>query len=185
MMRHIEDDLRRRRRERLRALHDMLAQRVRQAIEKLAALLAVASLLRRLGGGLRDQVVPAGRDLRARRVLKVEGQRGVVEAGAVVEHEAGQRPEALAEAIELGLRIVELQPQALMHVLVEVLEQCSARVVHARADALVHLRLQRAEGGVDLLGRAALLVDGEDALLEVHAGLDRCPAPRRRRRRRR
>ena len=37
---------------------------------------------------------------------------------------------------------------------------------------LVHLRLQRAERGVDLLGRAALLVDGEDALLEVHAGLD-------------
>ena len=29
-----------------------------------------------------------------------------------------------------------------------------------------------AEGGVDLLGRAALLVDGEDALLEIHAGLD-------------
>ena len=59
-----------------------------------------------------------------------------------------------------------------MHVLVEVLEQCSTRVVHPRADALVHLSLQGAERGVDLLGRAALLVDGEDALLEVHAGLD-------------
>ena len=37
---------------------------------------------------------------------------------------------------------------------------------------LVHLRLQRAERGVDLFGRAALLVNGKDALLEVDAGLD-------------
>lgn len=49
MMRHIEDDLRRWRDESLRGLHHVLSQRVRQAVEKLAALLAavVASLRRR------------------------------------------------------------------------------------------------------------------------------------------
>jgi hypothetical protein len=67
-------------------------------------------------------VVAAGRDLRARRALKVEGQRGIVEAGLGREHETGQRPEALADTVELSLRVVKLQPKALMHVLVEVLE---------------------------------------------------------------
>src|SRR5438552_710701 len=59
-----------------------------------------------------------------------------------------------------------------MYVLVEVFEQLPARVVHARADALVHLLLQLAERDIDRLGRAALLVDGKDTPLEVHAGLN-------------
>ena len=156
--------------EALACVHDVLAQRVRQPVEEAAPLLAAVSSASRLR--LRDQVVAARLDVVPRRAVEVEGQRVVVEARAVVEHEAGQRPEALADAVELGLGVVELQPQALVHVLVEVLEQHPARVVQARADLLVHLRLQLPERGVDLLGRAALLVDGEDALLEVHARLD-------------
>ena len=34
------------------------------------------------------------------------------------------------------------------------------------------LELELVEGGLDLLGLAAVLVDGGDALLEIHAGLD-------------
>ena len=117
--------------------------------------------------------------------VEVEGQRVVVEARAVRQHEARQRPEALADAIELGFGVVELQPQPLMDVLVEVLEE-RRRVSSMRVRMLSSISvLKPAESGVDLLGRAALLVDGEDPLLEVHAGLDACRAPRRRRRRRR
>ena len=54
----------------------------------------------------------------------------------------------------------------LVDVLVEVLEQGAPRIVEARADLLVHLVLQRAEGRVDGFWSAALLVDGEDALLD-------------------
>jgi hypothetical protein len=118
-------------------------------------------------------VVTASRDVRTRRLVRDRRPARIVEAGATVEHEAGQGPEALAKPIELRLGVVKLQPQALVHVLVEVLEQRPARVVDTGADLLVHFRLQGAERGVDLLGRSALLVDGEDALLEVDAGLDR------------
>ena len=65
---------------------------------------------------------------------------------APVEHQARYGPEPPADAVELGLRVGELDTQALVHVLVEVLEERLAGVVEACADLLVHLRLQRAEG---------------------------------------
>ena len=50
-----------------------------------------------------------------------------------------------------------------VNILVEVFEAYTERVVHVHADALVHLGLQGAERSADFLGRAAMLVDGEDA----------------------
>ena len=61
----------------------------------------------------------------------------------------------------------------MMDVLIEVLEECAPRVVHPRADAFVHFILKPSESGLDLLRSPALLIDSEDPLLEVQAGLDR------------
>ena len=80
-------------------------------------------------------MIAARRDVVARRAVEIEGQSVVVEARAVIEHEPRQRPEALADPVELGFGIGELEPQPLVDVLVEVLEELPARIVHSRADA--------------------------------------------------
>jgi hypothetical protein len=64
--------------------------------------------------------------------------------------------------------IVEAHFQACVDILVEVFQQETARVVELGADRLVHFLLQLLEGSVDLLSRAALLVNGQDAFLEIH-----------------
>ena len=66
-----------------------------------------------------------------------------------------------------------------VHVLVEVLEASRVRVVHVHADAIVHLDWQGAERSVDFLGRAALLVDGEDTFFRNPHRTRWCPALRR------
>jgi hypothetical protein len=59
-----------------------------------------------------------------------------------------------------------------MNVLVEALEQLPPSVVHSGADALIHFFLELQEGSFDLFRRSALLIDREDALLEIDARLD-------------
>ncbi|GEM_PF-5837211 len=59
-----------------------------------------------------------------------------------------------------------------MHVLVEVLEQCAPGVFQPRTDLLLHFGLQGLEVGIDSSRRAAFLVDRQNALLRIHAGLD-------------
>ena len=121
---------------------------------------------------LRDHLVSPFEDLGTGWVLQVEGQRRVVESSLPIEHEARERPELPAHPVELGLRVGELEAEALVHILVEVLEERTARVVDPRLDLLVHFGLQPAEGGVDLFGRPALLVDVQDALFEIDTRLD-------------
>ena len=174
MAAHVEDDPRGWGEQRFRAVHHMLAERMRQAIKEstldLTAVLVGACS--RLGMRLRDQVVSAFQDLGPRWVLQLEGQRRVVEARPTIEHEARERPEPPAHAVELGLGVCELEAQALVHVLVEALEEPAARLVEPRADLLVHLSLQRAKGGVDLFGRPTRLVDAQDTLFEIDTRLD-------------
>ena len=43
---------------------------------------------------------------------------------------------------------------------------------HGLVDLQAQFELELVEGGLDFLGLAAALVDGGDALLEVHAGFD-------------
>ncbi len=82
----------------------------------------------------------------------------------------GQPPEPLVEAVE---DVVALDAHLLDDFLVEVVEQLLAGVALARRRSPPPARAELVELELDLLRRAALLVDGRDALLEVHAGLDR------------
>ena len=151
-------------------VHHMLPERVRKAVEKAADILAAVFLGPWVR--LRDEVITAGRDVLVRWAIQIESERGIVKPSPVSKNETRQRPEALADSVKLSFGIGELKPQPLMHILVKGLKQLPARVIHSRSDLLVHLLLQLTECGVDLFGRAALLVDSEDALFEIHAGLD-------------
>ena len=169
----------------LRAVHDMLAQRMRQAVEKLARAPRRRPRRPRLGATWRS----GG-----------SGRAGCLSRGGRSRSKASASSSKRARSSSMN-RVSDQKRWPTRSSWALASSSCSrrrwctssskcsksvaARVVQARADLLVHLRLQRAERGVDLLGRAALLVDGEDALLEVHAGLDACRALRRRRRRRR
>ncbi len=47
----------------------------------------------------------------------------LVELGSVVENQSCDRPEPLAHAVELGLGVGQLDPQAFVNVFVEMLQQ--------------------------------------------------------------
>ena len=93
-----------------------------------------------------------------------------VEAGIGCEQVPGEPPEPLVEAVQV---IAALNADLLDDLLVEVVEQLLAGVALPLGDLRFQLALELVELELDLLRRAALLVDGGDALLEVHAGLDR------------
>ena len=52
--------------------------------------------------------------------------------------------------VEPGLGIGKLETQALVHVLVEVLEERAASDIEPRSDLVVHLGLQRSEGAASI-----------------------------------
>jgi len=111
-------------------------------------------------------------DVRERRLHQTEAEILVVEDGRVAEHEPGQRPEASTDGVEKVPRHVELSLQTRVDVFVEVLEQHAPRVGHPLLDGGVHLGTQPIERRLDLLGTPTLLVDLEDAPLEVDPRLD-------------
>src|SRR3972149_215769 len=79
-----------------------------------------------------------------------------------------------ALAVGQGLqRLVSVHAQARAHVLVEVLQEHSAGLGHARLNLLVELGLKPIEGRLDFLGIAASLVDLRDAALDVYPGFER------------
>ena len=122
--------------------------------------------------GLGDEVIGTPPNTLGRRVAKYEGGIAVLKRRALAQDVPGQRPEHPPDAVEHLARVVELQAQPFVDILVEVLQQCLARLVHPLPDRLVHRLLQQAEPLGDLLGRAALLVDTEHARFEVDAALD-------------
>lgn len=146
----------------------VLAQRVRKSIKKRAGFEGGLGPRPVLG----NQMVTAQRNIVAGRAPQVEGQRRFVEAGLVGQHKPREQPEAPPDAVELRPRVGKLQAQSRVNVLIKVLEQRAAGVFEPGADLLVELGPQRLKGGVDLVGRAALLADGEDALFEIDARLD-------------
>jgi hypothetical protein len=77
VVRDVEHDFRRRSRQRLGTVDDVFAERVRQAVEEGRAVRL--DVLAGTRARLRDQVVQAGCDVRARRVDELEGQCVVVE----------------------------------------------------------------------------------------------------------
>ena len=72
----------------------------------------------------------------------------------------------IVEAVE---HRVAVHAHSLHDLLVEVVEQHLAGIALAAADLGLEVELELVELELDLLGRAALLVDAGDALLKVHA----------------
>src|SRR5207248_1747888 len=96
-----------------------------------------------------------------------------IEAGGAVQLVGGEAPEEAVEAVQADAALLQVDAQPLVDLLVEVLKQGGARVGHARGDLLLELALEGDEGGVDLGGAAAGLVNLGDAALEVDAALQR------------
>ena len=92
-----------------------------------------------------------------------------IEARRVGKEMPRKAPELLVEAIEHG---VTLDAHLLHDLLVEVVEQLLASIALALRDLRLHLQLELVELELNLLRAAALLVDGGDALLELHPRLD-------------
>src|SRR5438105_705307 len=97
---HIEHDPLEWRLDSLGTVNNVLAKRVGEAVEEGA--LFLADILARMVAGLRDQVVSTPGDVIAWWLLEIEGQCLVVEPGSVTEHEASDRPETLADPVELS-----------------------------------------------------------------------------------
>ncbi len=142
------------------AAYEAPGQRVLRAEEGVAALLGE----------------PPVRAVRAvRRVGAVVAEARLIreEPGVAVKLEAGEVEQVLLAGGELRRGVGPVQLQAGVYVLVEVVEQDLARVGEAGRDLGLQIGLQLVEGGRDLAGGAALLVDAGDAALDVHAGLQR------------
>src|SRR5262249_30284694 len=80
------------------------------------------------------------------------------------------QPEPPVEAVE---KIVGLDADFLDNLLVEIVQELFTRVFLTLGDLGFELALKLVELELDLLGRAALLVDGGDAFLDIDAGVDR------------
>ena len=93
----------------------------------------------------------------------------VVEAGVGSQVKPRQLPEPVLEAVRDSPRS---DAHLLDDFLIEVVEQLLPGVAGLSAISRFQFVLELVELELDLLRRAALLVDGGDALLEVHAGLD-------------
>src|SRR5712692_10173512 len=85
---------------------------------------------------------------------------------SVIQHEQ------LFVTIQLGAAVLQVDPQLLVNLLVEVFQQLLARACHGIVDLCVQLKLQLVKRGLDFFGGAAALVDTSDPLLEIHAGFD-------------
>src|SRR3546814_2315526 len=68
--------------------------------------------------------------------------------------------------------VLKAQFEAVVNVLIEVLQQLGLSVFDAVGDNFFQLGLQGVEGGFDLLGLATGVVDLEDAFLEVEAAFN-------------
>jgi hypothetical protein len=104
--------------------------------------------------------------------VQTEGQLLVIERGKFAEHELGECPEEAAHAVKLFAGGIELHAKTGMHVFIEVLKKCASRRFNAGLYCGIKLSAQFLKRGVNFLRRSALLVNFENAPLEVHAGLD-------------
>ena len=82
-----------------------------------------------------------------------------VESRRVAEDVLRDGPEQPAHVVHLLPCTLKLHAEPGVHILVEMLQQDLPGLVHPRTDRRVHLLAQLAEARLDLLGRAALLVD--------------------------
>ena len=96
----------------------------------------------------------------------------LVEARAAVQCKAGDTPEPAPQLVEPRFGVLKTQFEAVVNVLIEVLQQLGLGVLDAVGDNFFQLGLQGVEGGFDLLGLATGVVDLEDALLEVEAAFN-------------
>ena len=106
---------------------------------------------------------------RERVAFQIESVSGSIEAGVGGKVEGGQSPEQVLKATE---RVPAGDADALDNLLIEVVEELLAGVVARLSNLRFEFLLELIELELDLFGRAALLVDADDALLEVDAGLD-------------
>ena len=87
-----------------------------------------------------------------------------------IENKPRQSPELTAHGVKGPQRIIVVDPDVRMDVLVEVLQQDAAGVGHLQLNLLVQLLLQLHEAILDLGGGAALLIEIEDAAFEKVVG---------------
>lgn len=95
-------------------MYGILSQRVAQAIQVLAGHVLL---------GFGDQVIPSGRDMRSRAVLRGKGKAFVVKAGMILQNEPGDVPEQAANTVQSFLRSSRVNLQPLVHVFVKILQQ--------------------------------------------------------------
>jgi hypothetical protein len=101
-----------------------------------------------------------------------EGKIVVVELRVLAEFVLRHCPEHPCVAVQVLIALGHVDSQPIMDLRVEIFEQLPARILHRDGDVGFHLLTQALELRLDLLGRAAILVDGDDALLELHTGFD-------------
>ena len=92
------------------------------------------------------------------------------EIGVAVQLVPGQVPEPALRPHQIVVALFGVELEALVDLLVKVLQQIPARVGHAGADLSFQVIAEGSEGMVDLLACAAGLVNVGNAALEVHAG---------------
>src|SRR5450756_2048467 len=92
------------------------------------------------------------------------------EARVIGEHVPRETPELVVEAVEHRAAV---HAHLLDDLLIEVVEELLAGIALAAADLGLEVELELVELELDLLGRAALLVDAGDALLKVDARFHR------------
>ena len=109
----------------------------------------------------------------ADRLLEREGQVIVIEGGIAAKLIFRDRPELALIAVHILLAAIQIDLEAVMHLGIEMFEQGAPRVLHRGVDLLLHLGAQGLEALLDVLRRAAVLVDFRDALLEIDARTDR------------
>ena len=117
-------------------------------------------------------MITATRNVFPRRLIKIKRQCRFIEIGPLVEDEARDRPEPLAEAVELGLGVFELELEALMDFFVEMFKELLAGIIQPGADRFVHLCLKGFECRIDLFGSSAFLIYGENSLFEIDPRFD-------------
>jgi hypothetical protein len=93
----------------------------------------------------------------------------VIEAGIGAEIEARYLPEPLCEAVEI---VAAADADLFDHLLVEIVQELFPRLFSLVVDFRFQVLLKLIELEADLLRRAALLVNRDDPLFKIHAGLD-------------
>ena len=96
----------------------------------------------------------------------------VDELGVRAEFVSGQLHEKLFVTGKIPLALAEVYPQLVVDFGVKILQELPAGAGHGLVDLRAQFQLQLVERRLDLLGRAAALVNGGDPLLEIDARLD-------------